>query len=92
MTLLPYYYTIINILFHLKRQTVFTAWYLLSKMKVTAEDLENMMADIIYNQTLRNQFFASMVFHELYKSKGYPFSFFLIYVVSVPQRRYWREA
>ena len=25
-------------------------------MKVTAEDLENMMADIIYNQTLRNQF------------------------------------
>ena len=25
-------------------------------MKVTAEDLENMMADILYNQTLRNQF------------------------------------
>ena len=36
--------------------SIFTAWYLLKKMKVTAEDLENMMADILYNQTLRNQF------------------------------------
>jgi hypothetical protein len=32
------------------------AWYLLKKMQVTADDLENMMADMMYNETLRNQF------------------------------------
>ena len=32
------------------------AWYLLSKMQVTAEDLETMVADMAYNETLRSQF------------------------------------
>ena len=32
------------------------AWFLLKKMQVVSSDLEEMMADMIYNQTLRAQF------------------------------------